>query len=118
MNLIGYTDLTSRLPTTASQLYAQNLVLLKDMGGAENYNVDMEDEVVRGALITRRPGDLAAKTRSPAGARNQASAQARAKARCGRNPGKRRGARKVRTLVGHFWTGLGGSMVVSAHERR
>ena len=34
VNLIGYTDLTSRLPTTASQLYAQNLVhLLKDMGG-------------------------------------------------------------------------------------
>ena len=53
VNLIGYTDLTSRLPTTASQLYAQNLVhLLKDMGGAENYSVDMEDEVVRGALIT------------------------------------------------------------------
>ena len=55
VNLIGYTDLTSRLPTTASQLYAQNLVhLLKDMGGGENYNVDMEDEVVRGALITHQ----------------------------------------------------------------
>lgn len=53
VNLIGYTDLTSRLPTTASQLYAQNLVnLLKDMGGGENYHVDMADEVVRGALIT------------------------------------------------------------------
>ena len=52
MNLIGYTDLTSRLPTTASQLCAQNLVhLLKDMGGGDNYNVDMEDEVVRGALM-------------------------------------------------------------------
>jgi NAD(P) transhydrogenase subunit alpha len=55
VNLIGYTDLTSRLPTTASQLYAQNLVhLLKDMGGGESYNVDMEDEVVRGALITHQ----------------------------------------------------------------
>ena len=55
VNLIGYTDLTSRLPTTASQLYAQNLVhLLKDMGGGENYNVDLEDEVVRGALITHQ----------------------------------------------------------------
>jgi NAD(P) transhydrogenase subunit alpha len=55
VNLIGYTDLTSRLPTTASQLYAQNLVhLLKDMGGGENYNIDMEDEVVRGALITHQ----------------------------------------------------------------
>ena len=58
VNLIGYTDLTSRLPTTASQLYAQNLVhLLKDMGGGENYNIDMEDEVVRGALITHQ-GDV------------------------------------------------------------
>jgi NAD(P) transhydrogenase subunit alpha len=55
VKLIGFTDLTSRLPTTASQLYAQNLVhLLKDMGGGENYNVDMEDEVVRGALITHQ----------------------------------------------------------------
>jgi NAD(P) transhydrogenase subunit alpha len=36
----------------ASQLYGTNLYhLLDDMGGGENYKVDFEDEVVRGALV-------------------------------------------------------------------
>jgi NAD(P) transhydrogenase subunit alpha len=36
----------------SSQLYGTNLWhLLKDMGGAEEYKVDYEDQVVRGALI-------------------------------------------------------------------
>jgi NAD(P) transhydrogenase subunit alpha len=44
--------LPSRLAPTASQLYGTNLVhLLSDMGGAEKYRVDLEDEVVRGALV-------------------------------------------------------------------
>jgi len=34
----------------ASQLYGTNLChLLNDMGGANDYKVDVEDEVVRGA---------------------------------------------------------------------
>ena len=36
----------------ASQLYGTNLYhLLNDMGGATKFHIDMEDEVVRGALI-------------------------------------------------------------------
>ena len=52
IHVIGYTDLPSRLAPTASQLYGSNLAhLLSDMGGAEDWQVDHDDEVVRGALV-------------------------------------------------------------------
>jgi NAD(P) transhydrogenase subunit alpha len=52
VTIVGLTDLPSRMATQASQLYGSNLWhLLKDMGGAEDYKVDLEDEVVRGALV-------------------------------------------------------------------
>jgi NAD(P) transhydrogenase subunit alpha len=52
VKIIGYTDLTSRLPQTASDLYGNNLChLLKDMGGAEGWNIDLEDQVVRGTIV-------------------------------------------------------------------
>jgi NAD(P) transhydrogenase subunit alpha len=52
VTIIGLTDLPSRMATQSSQLYGTNLWhLLKDMGGAEDYKVDFEDEVVRGALV-------------------------------------------------------------------
>jgi NAD(P) transhydrogenase subunit alpha len=50
--IVGLTDLPSRMANQASQLYGTNLChLLKDMGGSENYSIDHEDEVVRGALV-------------------------------------------------------------------
>jgi H+-translocating NAD(P) transhydrogenase subunit alpha len=50
--VIGLTDLPSRMANQASQLYGTNLChLLKDMGGSENYAINYDDEVVRGALI-------------------------------------------------------------------
>ncbi|MGF1589288.1 MAG: Re/Si-specific NAD(P)(+) transhydrogenase subunit alpha [Pleurocapsa sp.] len=52
VTIIGLTDLPSRMAAQSSQLYGTNLWhLLKDMGGAEDYQVDYEDQVVRGALI-------------------------------------------------------------------
>jgi NAD(P) transhydrogenase subunit alpha len=40
------------LAPTASQLYGTNIVhLLTDMGGAENWKIDHDDAVVRGALV-------------------------------------------------------------------
>lgn len=56
VTLIGYTDLPSRLPTQASQLYATNLRhLMTDMCPEKDGNlvVDMEDEVVRGATCVK-----------------------------------------------------------------
>jgi NAD(P) transhydrogenase subunit alpha len=52
VTIIGLTDLPSRMANQSSQLYGTNLWhLLKDMGGAEKYQVNLEDEVVRGALV-------------------------------------------------------------------
>jgi len=52
VTIIGYMDLPSRLAPTASQLYGTNLChLLSDMGGGKEWRIDLEDEVVRGALV-------------------------------------------------------------------
>ncbi len=56
VNIIGYTDLPSRLPTQSSQLYATNLRhLLTDLCPEKNgeVNVDMEDDVIRGATVVK-----------------------------------------------------------------
>lgn len=55
VTLIGYTDLPSRMANVASNLYGNNIFhLLDDMGGAEGFKVDEDDEVVRGALILNK----------------------------------------------------------------
>ncbi len=52
VTVIGLTDLPSRMANQSSQLYGTNLWhLLKDMGGSDQYKVDLEDEVIRGALV-------------------------------------------------------------------
>jgi len=52
VTIIGLTDLPSRMANQASQLYGKNLCyLLEDMGGGSDYKVDLEDEVIRGALV-------------------------------------------------------------------
>ncbi len=52
VTIVGLTDLPSRMANQSSQLYGNNLChLLKDMGGAEEYKIDFEDEVVRGATV-------------------------------------------------------------------
>ena len=54
VTIIGYTDLPSRMANQSSQLYGTNLWhLLKDMGGSEKYQVNEEDEVIRGALVLK-----------------------------------------------------------------
>jgi NAD(P) transhydrogenase subunit alpha len=52
VHIVGYADLPSRLAQTASQLYGNNLNhFLSDLGGAEGFHIDLEDDVVRGALV-------------------------------------------------------------------
>lgn len=56
VNIIGYTDLPSRLPTQASQLYSTNLRhLLTDMTPDKNGQmvIDFEDEAIRGATVVK-----------------------------------------------------------------
>ena len=73
VHIIGYVDLPSRLAPTASFLYGNNLVhLLTDMGGAEKFRIDMEDAVIRNALVVREgdvvwpPPRIEASPRAPA----------------------------------------------------
>ncbi len=54
VTILGYTDLPGRLPTQASQLYGNNLLKLLDLlGGAQSYNIDFDDEVLRGATVIK-----------------------------------------------------------------
>ncbi|KAG1713981.1 NAD(P) transhydrogenase, mitochondrial [Nymphon striatum] len=48
---IGYTDLPSRLPTQSSTLYANNISNFIYIGTKDHFNIDLEDEVVRGSII-------------------------------------------------------------------
>jgi len=52
VKIVGLTDLPSRMANQASQLYGTNLVhLLSELGGAESYNFDLEDDVVRQTTV-------------------------------------------------------------------
>jgi proton-translocating NAD(P)+ transhydrogenase subunit alpha len=52
VHIIGYVDRPSRLAPTATQLYGSNLAyLIAEMGGAKSFHVDLENEIVRGALV-------------------------------------------------------------------
>ena len=52
--IVGFTDLPSRMANQSSQLYGTNLWhLLKDMGGSDDFKINLEDEVVRGSLVVQ-----------------------------------------------------------------
>jgi len=56
VTLIGYTDLPSRMAAQSSQLYGTNLWhMLSDLTPDKdgNINVDMEDDVIRGATVVK-----------------------------------------------------------------
>jgi NAD(P) transhydrogenase subunit alpha len=53
VSIVGYTDLPSRMASQSSQLYGTTLVnLLDEMGGGKAFKIDLENEIVRGALVT------------------------------------------------------------------
>ena len=52
VKIVGLTDLASRMANQASQLYGTNLVhLLHELGGADNYTFDMEDDIIRQTTV-------------------------------------------------------------------
>lgn len=52
VSVIGFTDLTSRMSSHASRFFGSNLChLLDDLGKAEGFHLDLEDEVVRKATV-------------------------------------------------------------------
>jgi NAD(P) transhydrogenase subunit alpha len=55
VTIIGFTDLPSRMANQSSQLYGRNLChLLEELGGAENFQIDLDNEVSRGMLIVHQ----------------------------------------------------------------
>jgi len=55
VKVIGYTDLASRMGSVASDLYGTNVVnLLDELGGAENYKIDLENEITSGCTVTHK----------------------------------------------------------------
>jgi NAD(P) transhydrogenase subunit alpha len=52
VTIIGYTDLASRMPNVASDLYGTNLHhFLEEMGGATKHAIDHDNDAVRPALV-------------------------------------------------------------------
>ena len=55
VTIIGYTDLTSRMAPQSSELYANNLYnLLYDLGGADNFNINLKDEVIGSMTVINK----------------------------------------------------------------
>lgn len=55
VSIVGYTDLPGRMPALSSRLYGNALTaMLQEMGTAEGFSVDTDNEIIRGALITHR----------------------------------------------------------------
>ena len=54
VHIVGYNDLASRLAHTSSQLYGTNLFhLLDELGGANDFHVNMDDDVIRSATVVK-----------------------------------------------------------------
>jgi NAD(P) transhydrogenase subunit alpha len=59
VQIIGFTDLASRMANTASKFFATNLVhLLEEMGGGKGFKIDLENDVIRPALLTHKGESL------------------------------------------------------------
>lgn len=56
VTVIGYTDFPSRLPTQSSTLYSNNITkfLLSISKKDGNFAINLDDEVVRGSIVTQR----------------------------------------------------------------
>lgn len=54
VNVIGYTDLPSRMATQSSTLYSNNITkFLFSIGQKDHFDIDFTDEVVRGACVVK-----------------------------------------------------------------
>lgn len=52
VHIIGYSDLPSRMANVSSELFGTNIThLTKELGKAENFELDHENEITRGALV-------------------------------------------------------------------
>lgn len=53
VTIIGYTDLPGRMASLSSRLYGNAMAaMLNEMGGGDGFQIDLDNEIVRGALVT------------------------------------------------------------------
>ena len=65
VRIVGFTDLTSRMATVASRFFANNLAhLLSDMGGGKAFKINLEDDVIRPALLIHE-GEILPRPKPP-----------------------------------------------------
>jgi hypothetical protein len=69
VTIVGLTDLASRMASSASRLFATNVVhLLTELGGGTTFKIDRESEVVRPALVVH-DGEVLPRPPPPAAAK-------------------------------------------------
>jgi NAD(P) transhydrogenase subunit alpha len=77
VRIVGFTDLTSRVAGVASRFFGNNIAhLMSDMGGGAGFKVDLEDDVIRPALVVYKGEVLPRPTKAaepPPPAQSQAS---------------------------------------------
>ncbi len=72
VRIIGFTDLASRMATIASKFFATNIVnLVADMGGAEKFRIDEENDVVRPSTLAHQGKILPPPGNAPDARKNQ-----------------------------------------------
>ena len=55
VTIVGYTNLACRMPVVSSEFFAMNLYhFLDELGGAEGWTVDLENEITRGAIVLNK----------------------------------------------------------------
>lgn len=66
VKIIGYTDLVSRMANSASRFFGANIAhFLKELGGAEEWDIDLDNEVIRGACVVHDGALLPPPERKP-----------------------------------------------------
>ncbi|HEX3101535.1 MAG TPA: Re/Si-specific NAD(P)(+) transhydrogenase subunit alpha, partial [Pyrinomonadaceae bacterium] len=118
VSIIGYTDMPSRMASMSSQLYGSTIVaLLGDLVNDDGLHVDLDDEVVRGAIVLHdgkmmwpapAPPTPAAPPEPGVPTKSQASVAVAAAAKGGHGHGEGTGISPVLLLiVGAVLVGLG-----------
>jgi NAD(P) transhydrogenase subunit alpha len=108
VSIIGLTDLPSRMAAQASQLYGNNLYhLLSDLGGSKQFNVNMDDEVIRATTVIHNGQVTWPPPKPETPAPQPAKAEAAAQAQIDDKPTKKKG------LVNQiFWLSFIGALCV------
>ncbi len=106
VKIIGYTDLVSRMAHSASRLFSANVVhFLKEIGGSEAWDVDLDNEVIRGACVVHDGAPLEPPPRKPMPEAKKPEPAA---------VEEKRPAKKPAAAPDRAWMTIAGSLVVVA----